>query len=265
MPDFLLLDGRTLHFETFGQGQGQSRNTPALLLHGYLDSHKSFFRLFEGLGADRMLIALDQRGHGDSSPAKDYSIAHFTDDAIALLDHLALGPVHILGHSLGGIVAQRIAQERPELVQSLALIGTASSAAGNAALSWAAPLLADLTDSVPAALAVDFQASITHAPLPEDVFAVFLAETAKVSLAAWRGTLDGLLLEPAPEKTRIRQPVLIIWGENDPIFITADQDQLRAALPQAYFLALPATGHAPHWERPEHCITALAGFWRRKQ
>lgn len=252
-------DGRTLRYESFGQGP------PVLLLHGYLDSHKSFYRLFDVLAAHHSIIALDQRGHGESDQADDYSVAGFTQDAINLLDYLCLGPVRIVGHSLGGIVAQRIAQSRPDLVKSLALISTARTAAGNPALAEAAPLLAEFTHYVPDNLARDFQASTTHAALPEDVFAVYLAETAKVSLATWRGALDGLLTEPPPPDTEISHPALIIWGENDSLFTAADEDALRASLPQAYFLSLPATGHAPNWERPEACITALNAFWREKQ
>lgn len=250
-----LPDGRTLRYEITGQG------TPVFLLHGYLDSHKSFFRLFEALSAEHTLIAVDQRGHGESDPAPDYSIAGFTDDAILLLKHLALGPAHIVGHSLGGIVAQRIAAAQPELVESLALISTARSAAGNPALAEAVPVLAALTDKVPDSLAVEFQASTTYAKLSAQIFAVYLAETAKVSLATWRGALHGLLHEPAPPPTPIAHPTIIIWGENDSLFSAADQDELRDALPQARFIAMRTTGHAPNWERPDETAAALLTFW----
>ncbi len=78
MQAFTMPDGRRLRYKTLGQG------APVLLLHGYLNSHKTFFRLFDDLAASHSLIALDQRGHGDSDPAAAYSIAGFTADAIVL-------------------------------------------------------------------------------------------------------------------------------------------------------------------------------------
>jgi pimeloyl-ACP methyl ester carboxylesterase len=259
LPAFTFLDGRTLAYEIIGQGE------PVLLLHGYLDSHKSFFRLFNALGAEFTLYAPDQRGHGASALAANYEIAGFTADAIALLQQLDLGPVHVAGHSLGGIVAQRIAAARPELVKSLALISTARTAANNPALGEAAPLLTELEGSVPEALAREFQASTTYTKLPEEIFAVYLGETKKVSLDVWRGALDGLLHEPAPDATPIPHPTLILWGEEDGLFPAADQDKLRAFFPQARFIAFPATGHAPNWERPEETAQALLTFWREQK
>lgn len=89
MPALTFPDGRSLAYEITGQGE------PVLLLHGYLDSHKSFFRLFDTLGAHHTLYAPDQRGHGTSAPTATYEITGFTADAIALLEALDLGPVHM--------------------------------------------------------------------------------------------------------------------------------------------------------------------------
>lgn len=256
MSEIVFPDGRRLNYQVIGSG-----DAPVLLLHGYLDSHLSFFRLFEALGATHTLYAPDQRGHGDSDPAAEYSIAGFTSDAIVLLERLGLGPVHIAGHSLGGIVAQRIAASRPELVKSLALIGAARSAAGNPALAEAAPLLAELQGEVPEELAREFQASTTFTKLPEEIFAVYLDETRKVSPSVWREALDGLLTEPEPGATPIAQSTLIIWGEEDGLFKLADQEKLRAFFPAARLLNIPQTGHAPNWERPAETATALLEFW----
>ena len=75
-----------------------------------------------------------RRWHGDSDAAASYEISGFTQDAIEFIEQLHLGPMHLVGHSLGGIVAQRVARARPDLVLSLALIATARSNSGRADL-----------------------------------------------------------------------------------------------------------------------------------
>jgi pimeloyl-ACP methyl ester carboxylesterase len=255
MPSITLPDGRTLNLFITGTG------TPVVLLHGYLDSHKSFFRLFEALGATHKLYAPDQRGHGDSAPAPDYAVSGFVADAIALLEALTLGPVHLGGHSLGGIVAQRVAESRPDLVKSLALISTARTAHGNAALLDAAPLLAALDSAVPPALAREFQASTSFTTLPADIFQTYLDETAKVSLDVWQRALHGLVADNHDTSHPPQHPTLIIWGAKDGLFTITDQHTLRAAYPNATWLTLPETGHAPNWERPEQTAQALLAFW----
>ena len=256
MTRFTLPDQRSLYYLQIGDS-----GTPVVLLHGYLDSHASFFRLFEVLGAAHRLYVPDQRGHGDSSAAPDYSIAGFTADAIAFIEGLGVGPVHVGGHSLGGIVAQRVAAARPDLVRSLALISTARHAAGSPALHETVPLLEELTDPVPEALARKFQGSTTFAPLPEEIFVRYLDETRKVKADVWRRALGGLVEEPAPHDAPSDIPALIQWGQEDGLFSSADQAALHRHFPRASFVDYPETGHAPNWERPAEVAAALLAFW----
>ena len=257
MPRFTLPDGRSLDYAQYGR-----KGPPVVLLHGYLDSHVTFFRLVEGLSRTHQLFIPDQRGHGDSDAAPSYDIAGFIADAIAFIAGLDIAPVHLGGHSLGGIVAQRVAAARPDLVRSLALISTARHAGGNQALLETVPLLHSLSDPVPDELAREFQGSSCFTPLPEEIFARYLDETRKVTADVWRGALAGLLDEPAPRETASDMPAQILWGEDDGIFPAADQDILRRHFPLAGFTAYTQTGHAPNWERPAEISTALLAFWQ---
>ncbi len=257
MPFFILPDGRALAYAQYG-----TEGAPVVLLHGYLDSHVSFFRLTDTLSREHRLFVPDQRGHGDSDPASEYSIAGFTQDAIAFIAGLGVAPVHLAGHSLGGIVAQRVAAARPELVRSLALISTARHAVGNQALRETVPLLAGLVDPVPDALAREFQGSSCFTPLPEEVLVRFLDETRKVTAAVWRGALAGLLDEPMPHDAPPDIPTLILWGEDDGIFPEPDQDELHRHYSAAKSSTYAKTGHAPNWEHPTQTASDLANFWR---
>ncbi|MFB8277325.1 alpha/beta fold hydrolase [Nocardia colli] len=107
------IDGRTLSYLDFG-GTGR----PVLALHGHMSDAESFNGLAERLAPGSRLIALDQRGHGFSDRAADYSRAGYLADIAALLDHLGLERVVLVGHSLGGINAYQFAARHPERVEA---------------------------------------------------------------------------------------------------------------------------------------------------
>ncbi|MFF1412877.1 alpha/beta fold hydrolase [Streptomyces sp. NPDC058289] len=111
----LKIDDRTLSYLDFG-GPGR----PLLALHGALSEGAHFTALAADLGEQWRVIAPDQRGHGDSDLASEYSRAGYTADAAALLEHLAPGsPVPVVGFSLGGVNAYYLAAARPDLVSAL--------------------------------------------------------------------------------------------------------------------------------------------------
>jgi pimeloyl-ACP methyl ester carboxylesterase len=107
------IDGRRLSYLDFG-GTGR----PLLALHGHMSEAASFADLATELSPQWRLIALDQRGHGHSDRAADYSRAGYVADITALLDHLGLDQVVVLGHSLGGVNAYQLAARHPERVSA---------------------------------------------------------------------------------------------------------------------------------------------------
>ncbi len=98
-----------------------------LLLHGWLASGGlNWFRAFETLGTDFHILAPDLRGHGRGVRSSSaFQLGDCADDVAALLDTLAVGPVLVVGYSMGGPVAQLLARRRPELVAGLVLCATA--------------------------------------------------------------------------------------------------------------------------------------------
>ncbi|WP_234440444.1 alpha/beta fold hydrolase [Streptomyces rimosus] len=110
----LMLDGRRLSYLDFG-GNGRL----LLALHGHLDEGRTFSRLARDLAPDWRVVAPDQRGHGDSDRAPQYTRQGYVDDVAALIEHLAAGPAVVLGHSLGGLNAYQTAAWHPHLVSAL--------------------------------------------------------------------------------------------------------------------------------------------------
>ncbi|MGW3039504.1 alpha/beta fold hydrolase [Kitasatospora sp. NPDC001159] len=110
----LTVDGRRLSYLDFG-----GRGRPLLALHGHLSEGAMWARLAEELRGDWRVIAPDQRGQGESERAGDYSREGYLADIEALLDHLGLEKVVLLGHSLGGINAYQFAARHPERVEAI--------------------------------------------------------------------------------------------------------------------------------------------------
>jgi pimeloyl-ACP methyl ester carboxylesterase len=249
-----LMGGRAHHYVNVG-----SSGPRVVLLHGFTDSWRSFELLFGALGAKFQLFALDQRGHGDSEAADSYSVPDFTADAIAFIEHLGGAPLHLVGHSLGTIVAQRVAERRPDLLASLSLISAAPSTGGHAGLQEMRGDLAAFAGHVPRDYATGFQASTVHQPLAPAQLAVFVDESMKLPLGAWRGTVDGLLADaalPAP----IEIPTLSIWGVRDGVFDAQAQKKLARKIPGLVAADYQDIGHAPHWEAPDRVAKDIEDF-----
>ncbi|WP_214473213.1 alpha/beta hydrolase [Mesorhizobium sp. dw_380] len=238
-----------------------SSGPTVVLLHGFLDSWRSFHALFEGLGRRFQLFAYDQRGHGDSEPAKDYAISDFADDAIDFLENVVGAPAYLVGHSLGSIVAQRVAAKRPDLVAKLVLIGGALTAADHPGLRELQTGLEAFTDAVPDEFVDAFQRSTVFAPISEDAIGVYIAESSKVGIGAWRGALRGLVDEPAEAGASvIAIPTLILWGEEDGVFDREAQRALAGNFPDHVAINYPQVGHAPQWEIPDRVATDIENF-----
>ncbi|WP_433565311.1 alpha/beta fold hydrolase [Nocardia sp. CA-151230] len=108
------IDGRGLSYVDFG-GSGRT----VIALHGHMSDGESFTDLAARLSAGWRLVALDQRGHGHSDRAADYTRDGYLADILALLDHLGLERAVLLGHSLGGINAYQFAARHPERVAAI--------------------------------------------------------------------------------------------------------------------------------------------------
>ncbi|MBY6410580.1 alpha/beta hydrolase [Rhodococcus sp. BP-252] len=101
---------------------GGTEPIPVVLVHGMGGDSGTWDRFATALvAAGRRVVTVDLRGHGRSSHTDDYSFASFGRDIVAVLDHLGLTEVDLVGHSLGGYAVTLVAQERPSSVRSLVI------------------------------------------------------------------------------------------------------------------------------------------------
>jgi pimeloyl-ACP methyl ester carboxylesterase len=108
-----------------------------LLVHGRGSSTREWDRQIPALAAHHTVIAVDLRGHGQSARTPGpYSIALFADDLVHVLETLGLGPVHVVGLSLGGMVAFQLALDARPLVRSLVIVNSGPSAVPTSVREW---------------------------------------------------------------------------------------------------------------------------------
>ena len=249
-------DGLTLAYVELGKGDG----TPLILLHGYTDNSRSWSLVAPYLG-DRRILALDLRGHGASdAPLCCYGIDTLARDLGAFMDALGIQKADLVGHSLGSITVGVFAAVHPERVNKLVLVSSALTVPAGAR-DWLWQNVAALQHPIDP----DSQFMLDWYYNPNPVDADFLARERAESAArpqhVWMGVLVGLsLLDWTPLASRIRAPTLILWGDQDGFFGTAEQDALRAAIPAARFETFASYGHNMFWEVPEQAGRMIAAF-----
>lgn len=243
--------------------QGALSGTPVIALHGVTDSWRSFQPLLPHLPSTLRLIAPSQRGHGDSDkPAGGYRPRDFAHDVVRLMDALNLPRAVIVGHSMGGVIAQRLAIDHPDRVLGLVLAATASAFDTNPDLvSWWRHDIATLADPIAPAFAHDFQQSTLGQAVSPSFVDLVVAESLKVPAHVWRAAFDGFMTEDrGPELARIQSPTLVVWGARDTVCSAADQQRLVAAIRGAQLQTYRDAGHAVHWEEPQRFARDLAAF-----
>ena len=222
-----------------------------VLLHGVGLDRSMWARCLPSLAARHRVTLVDLRGHGDSPPAAPgVSLAELAEDVAELLD----GPAHLVGFSLGALVAQQLAVVRPELTATLTLV---SSVAGRSEEERAAVAgrreraRADFSGSAGAAVDRWFTAQ-WRAREPElawSVLTTLLGNDPTSYLACYDvfATADAGLWPLLPD---IAAPTLTVTGADDPGSTPEMSRRLAARIPDAYVCVIPEARHLLPLERP---------------
>ena len=265
-------DGLLIRYLTAGEGP------PLLLLHALGESALDWRWILSDLARTHRVYAPDLPGFGDSAkPAADYSPAFFERFAAAFFDALEVERTAVIGNSLGGLFALRLALSESSRMSALALIDSAGLGREvSPALKWPA-----LSGYGEAAIALSktplgaTQRAWLRVPLlfahPERVPPEWFEEQYRLSqlpgfsqavVAALRAQIDpGGQREVLLDRlSSLEIPTLVVWGDSDRIFPVSQARDAVAHLREGSLELVPDCGHLPHVERPERFVAALDRF-----
>jgi pimeloyl-ACP methyl ester carboxylesterase len=249
--------GVTLQYAERGNGKGKV----IIFLHGYTDSWFSFSTVMANLPPQYHAYALTHRGHGDSEkPLAGYLMQDFAGDVIALMDHFGIHRAYVVGHSMGSVIAQRVAIDFPDRVKKLVLIGSVADVTTNEVVLGLKEYVDTLEDPIDPAFVLDFQASTLYNPIPEAFLETVVNESLKVPARVWQAALAGMVVDHTAELQFITAPTLLIWGDKDDIFLYSDQLMLDEGIADSTLLIYSDTGHGVHWEFPQRFTADLVDF-----
>ncbi len=247
-----IINGVRTYYETHGKGQ------PLVLVQGFAGEHHAWFFQVPAFRRYFRLIIMDTRGMGDTECSKEpYTIRTVADDVVSLMDMLDIPSAHILGLSLGGLVAQEIAITYPERVRKLVLGCTFASAdVANASLESKRAF----------GVAGDSGEQVRNVDV--DRLMDFMVSSA-FNNPLYRGSIQLLRKIPVPVDPRghidqinaargysaigrlhlIKAPTLVITGAADRLVPPENSEFLAAHIPGARLVKIPDGSHAFFMEK----------------
>jgi pimeloyl-ACP methyl ester carboxylesterase len=217
-----------------------------LLLHGgMIGSETNFGEMLPHLGSDHRIVMFDRRGHGRTADADGpFSYATMAEETAALIDHLDRGPVRAVGYSDGGNLLLDLATARPELLESMVLIGANYHHEG----LWPA--------------AVEAMEQMGHGQAMTTAYAAVSPDGAEHWPVVAEKSITMYQSQPtwsADDLRVIQTPTLVVAGDDD-LTPLSHSCSLYEALPKGQLAIVPGASHAVGWEKPELLGSLITAF-----
>jgi len=260
----LKVDGRKLHLLDWG-GEGR---TPLLLLHGFTGHAHAWDTLSIALQPHFRVLALDQRGHGDSDPADGYNPVLAFDDLTGVVDQLGLAAVTLIGLSMGGRNGMYFAAKRPERVRKLVVVDIGPEISAKASAPSSGPPEPETWESIEQAARHLLRGNpypgihyyrwvVSHSLRQREDGALVWKWHPSVKTRRSTGDVDWWALVRA---TRV--PTLVLRGEHSTVLDRDVAERMAKELPDGRFVEIPQAVHTLHEDNPEAVLAALRDFLR---
>jgi 3-oxoadipate enol-lactonase len=258
------LRANNVHLNYVEAGQGEP---PLVLLHGVGGSHEMWQPVLPALSASRRVLAGDHRGHGGSDkPGGPYTVRLLADDWRAALGALGVQRADLLGLSLGGAVAMRLAADHPERVRKLVLVDT-----------WGFPH-PDFVGMMRERLALlergDLRA-YADAAIPQvysdgyvrehpEAIEAYRARVARAEVASLRSAVGACVAhDMRGDLARVAAPTLVLVGRQDRLTPPYHSEYLARAIAGASLAVVDGCAHFPHLEAPETFLRMVGAFLQK--
>ena len=260
--DCVDVNGVNLAYYVVGEG------APVLMIQGLGGRAADWGTIPRALSRRYQAITFDNRGTGKSDkPDVEYSLAGMADEAIAVLNALGHQRAHVVGLSMGGMIAQLVALQHPESVDHLVLISTTPGGSRTVAPTPAAMLALIPDFSRPPEEVVRNSMRAITAPGFADAHPEVIGEIVATALAAptpqfvfARQMAAIMASDRSADLHTIEKPTLVVHGDADALVPHANGVILAEGIPGARLLTLRGCGHLAMWEQPVELSRALLEF-----
>lgn len=254
MPSVRIAKGLNLSYREAGSG-----DRVLLLIHGNVASSAWWERAIALLPAGVKVYAPDLRSCGDSDRFEgDWTIQDLADDIAQFAAAVGIASATVVGHSLGGSIAQQLAVAHPALVERLFLINSAPPSG----LQLPEAQYAQIKGMAQQPELVKMILGAMAPTAPRDEFWEFIAtESVTKSLDAWLPNGYALFHKNLVNQVaEIRVPVLILYGEKDMLVTRAMAEQTQQQIPGSVLETWPDVGHSAPVEAPERFVQRLLAW-----
>lgn len=253
---------------------GDPASPPVLVLHGIMGHVREWDPLTDALAADFHVFAVDQRGHGETPWAAEYTATALADDVAGLISGLGVGRAHLVGHSMGAMAASLCAAQHPDLVDHLVLIELPPDVPDSEFASGELPaMLTAFAGASYAGVEEPLEEWLAANPLADRGHLRRYVEHGLVRRAdgrlVWRFDGAGLARLVADGVTsaqlwggldRLTAPTLVIRGEHSPLLPWSTAVGMVRRLGRGRLVEIPDGGHDLGVEQPAAVIAAISAF-----